>query len=364
MEVCKLIILSDTDPKLLTEGCGARDLCANFVKKAPSFGFEAVVCTSGDINLHKGEVVYCRILNENGEWVRRRFSGKIVCVYDRYVSKNSQMKVRVKKIREFFRKKKIYMMPSKEFMKFSVDKLMLFKEFSQDPVLKDFLPDTILFQNKITKEVVDFFDKYKFVIVKPRFGSKGRNVVLVSRVKSGYEFFYVTRKSGIIDSHSGVLKDLSELSGLLKNLKFYYKNYIIQQAIDCLKYKGSVFDLRTVYQKSSFVSFARVGKKGYITSNVSIGGYLIDPAEIFKKVPDSGNVIRQFDKLQKLLVEKIGRRFDIPEFASDITIDVDGKLWLLEFNSIPGYIYFDCPEKQDVLDKFVENICRYVVGFL
>ncbi|MCL4365581.1 MAG: YheC/YheD family protein [Candidatus Marsarchaeota archaeon] len=115
-------------------------------------------------------------------------------------------------------------------------------------------------------------------------------------------------------------------------------SYLVQEGVRVQRINGSVFDIRAVFQidgNGSIVlpaMYMRLGAAGSYQSNISSGGLAADPSTygfkaVRQEIFDSG--IKVFKELQRM-------PGGAGEIAMDFLISTEGKISILEINSLPG----------------------------
>ena len=86
--------------------------------------------------------------------------------------------------------------------------------------------------------------------------------------------------------------------------------------------------------------YARVGRKGNITSNLATGGTAHSLSEVFKQYFDKDKITEIKKKIRALsikvceaLEKSSGHIFG--EMGVDLGVDKDGRIWIIEVNSKP-----------------------------
>ncbi len=167
------------------------------------------------------------------------------------------------------------------------------------------MPKTFLINNHYDLQRCLKYIRSDKVVIKPRFGSLGRGVVIIDKkdLKNG-----ITRDT--------VLQEFIDSSNGVKSLKV----------------KGS-HDLRCVIVDGKIDhSYFRLPKRNSFLGNMEYGATkkYIDNDEIPKNIKEKVNFI---DKKLK----KFGER----SYSADFLIDNDKKAWLVELNSKPGTSFYD-----------------------
>ncbi|MCD8511172.1 MAG: YheC/YheD family protein [Bacillus sp. (in: Bacteria)] len=203
---------------------------------------------------------------------------------------------------------------------------------SQSEPLKPFLPQT----EKLTPDSLQrFLNTYNKVAIKPVFGSGGYGFFAIENKQSGYVI-----ESGDKTKEYTWTNDAYSLYQFLTE-KLPAHNYMIQPFLP-LTIDGSPYDLRIVLQKKGDSQWKlvgkgfRLGKKGTYLSNLQAGG------KIVSKLRTSKETVARIKKDLPLIIKQLPKHMEnyhepLFELGVDIGISNDGRIWILEVNSKPGY---------------------------
>ncbi len=182
------------------------------------------------------------------------------------------------------------------------DKMQTYDYFSE------MVPRTFLVNNiDQLKEIMPQIKTEK-IVLKPRYGIMGKDILFVNK----------------------------------KDVKEARKNTVVQEFIDSsvgIKELGieGVHDLRIMIINGEIDHFyVRAAKKDSLLANCAQGGkkIFIENEKIPKSVLNIANEID--DKLMK---------YEPRIYAIDFVFDKNGKLWVMELESIPGFAYYDGAEE-------------------
>lgn len=242
----------------------------------------------------------------------------------------------------------------------------------KNPDLSSYLPDTKLIKN--FSQVDLMLKKYKAVYLKPTTGSKGKNIVRVSKRKNiaGYEYQYEINNLII----KGNAPSLSRLQSSLRRV-MGNRSYIVQKQIDLLRLNNNIVDVRILVQKNDRGDWettgmaCRQGKRGSITSNISSGGSgrKLDMV-LNQNFDDEIHRTKIIEEIYYLAIEsaKTLEKTIGPagEMGVDIGIDKSGAVWFIETNLRPARHVFLLIGEQDTRLRSVEMpmlYLRYLAGF-
>lgn len=226
----------------------------------------------------------------------------------------------------------------KMFNSYYFDKWEMYNWLSDDKLLKNHLPYTILYERN--KDIINMLKKYKKILVKPISGMQGKRIFLISYENDKFYFYYRENdenKKVVLNS----TKEVIEFSAQF----FTFKKYIIQEYIDLLKYNDRVIDFRVIVQKNENNIWScngivgRMGEKQSIVSNISSNGTASELSQLFKDV-------LQVSEEETFLIRKRIITFAISVCKAidrcgintgtvgvDVGVDVNNHLWLIEMNT-------------------------------
>jgi glutathione synthase/RimK-type ligase-like ATP-grasp enzyme len=122
-------------------------------------------------------------------------------------------------------------------------------------------------------------------------------------------------------------------------------NYIIQQGLELISFKGGIVDFRCAMQKNEAFEwvcngiFARTGAKESIVSNISDGGTALPSLELMKEIFNLSE-IEAFNMKNSIIsvcskacmaLDEYG--LNLGTLGLDIGIDKNRNIWLIEINN-------------------------------
>jgi glutathione synthase/RimK-type ligase-like ATP-grasp enzyme len=269
---------------------------------------------------------------QKGSWIGAVYPLPDV-VYDRITSRSSEEKF------SHTRNKLMEITGNKYFNPSFLNKWKVYQLLSEDQILKKYLPET---KSLTTENMQDMMGKYKTLFVKPSNGSLGKGIIKVNILSKGKMSYVVYGNSRYKSQADNVEEFLKKTTKVRKD-----KPYIVQQGLDLAVYRGSLFDLRVIFQKNRdgkwlvAKKFVRLAPRGSSISNLSRGGKVEISKRIFRYIyHNKDRVNRKFEEAKQLclrvatvLEEKSNGVYG--ELGMDIGIDKNGALWLIEVNSKP-----------------------------
>lgn len=217
-----------------------------------------------------------------------------------------------------------------------LNKHMVHKNLYSVPELRNHLP-----QAKVLKKESDLKSmliSHHSLYLKPVTGSLGHGIIRITR-ESGR--FVIKTRGGRVRyalSVNEIYRKVREITGK--------KVYLVQQGINLILFEGRVVDIRTLMQKNGQGNwtitkvYARVGRKGNITSNLASGGTAYTMNRVFAGYFEKDRIDEIKQQVRELSIqvceaveETSGHIFG--EMGVDLGIDKDGHIWIIEVNSKP-----------------------------
>jgi hypothetical protein len=218
------------------------------------------------------------------------------------------------------------------------NKWEMYQWFSKEPAISPHLPFTLLYQ--APQDVLEMLEKFPIIYLKPILGLQGRGIVRISRENQKLIFKYREHRV----NYSEVCADPSQAREYLQK-RFRHGQYLIQQAVDLLKYCEGIIDFRCIVQKdqsNTWVCQAIIGRSGAkdsIVSNISSGGAAFPGEQLLRKLfPISeANVAalqNQIAAFALIVCNKLTEYgINCGSLGLDIGMDTKERLWLIEINN-------------------------------
>jgi len=214
--------------------------------------------------------------------------------------------------------------------------------FSQNPLIKDHLPDTKLFHRG--RGLLQFIAKHQVVFLKPVNGTGGRGIMRIEKIDD--DTYLIQGR----DSDRRIISEQTLGTRALVRKAIIWVNsrkYLMQQGIDISLHTGRVHDFRMLIQKDREGRWGKTGCAGRIgaarsvTSNLHGGGRAVEMRSLLKQRFEQDSFIldiqKKAERLALDIVEQLEREYGrLCELALDLAIDRDGKIWLIEINPKPG----------------------------
>ncbi len=215
------------------------------------------------------------------------------------------------------------------------NKYAVFKRMYDSNKFKDLLIPS--FEVKEAVEVVEMLHQYKEIIIKPKNGNKGRELIYIKTIE----------KDTIIwkERHEQVELNIEAAINILQE-KIVKKSYILQPFIECKTQHNHPFDFRVHIQKDGEgkwvinTIYPRVGQKDGIVSNVHSGGYRVElegflqdefPASATRIMKRLSELALQFPVDFELLYDR-----SLDELGIDVALVNGSDFKIFEVNWRPG----------------------------
>lgn len=207
-----------------------------------------------------------------------------------------------------------------------LNKYEVYTFFKEHPMLKSFLPPTILITDKSV--LYDFLKEHKNVYIKPTEGRKGNKIINIQ----------------INENHSITAKTIKETKEFSDFTNFWHAfafsdfppSYIAQKTVEAAKYNGHRYDFRLLilYDRDHYLLKGvgvRQSVSQEITTHIPTGGKLLPYHAV-----QTENHDHFIDTLVKYCGNCLSDQFGFfGEFSIDACVDIHGDYYLFEINSKP-----------------------------
>lgn len=208
-----------------------------------------------------------------------------------------------------------------------------------NPELRQFLPDTTPYT---VENLQQYLNRYSVVFVKPALGTGGRKIFQVRQTKVGT---YVVK----MEHKQRTATTLAQVDAWVRNVA-RGGQYLIQQGIRLATWNGRPVDLRTILQLNESGQwectgmFSKNAGKNLAVTNVCIGGSAHTVEEYLQAVgytkQQSVALMKRLEAMSLAIVRPFGRAYRNTIYGLDVGLDVNGKLWLIEVNTVPTLYVF------------------------
>ena len=190
------------------------------------------------------------------------------------------------------------------------------------------------------EQIEDFLARSRSVFIKPRAGHKGNRVFVLRRADRGYSLEYYDSKA----RRSFSRLSLTAMLGLV-DAAAGLDRYVVQEGVESLRYRDSVFDVRVVMvhdgQSWHALFESRLSPPGSALSNVYQGGTIHRTRELLEAAVGEVECRAVEGRLQDAshaLAERFESLFPgaLSEIGLDFVIDQQRAPRLVEVNAKPG----------------------------
>ncbi len=224
-----------------------------------------------------------------------------------------------------------------------IDKYELYQLMKKHALLQQYLPQTILIQDK--KDLFSFLQRFSSIYLKPSQSSKGKGIVRLRLINSSEIFLEGVNKQESYQSFSHFWEDW--------NKELLERHYLAQEEIQSAVYNGNRFDFR-ILAHAEFDDYVLTGvgirqsQNQTITTHIPSGGRLL-PYELLQ-TPEHDNFIQTIvPQVGKALSDQFGF---FGEFSIDAGVSQPGDYFIYEVNSKP--MSFD---EKDIEERRIEQLC-------
>jgi len=220
-------------------------------------------------------------------------------------------------------------------------------ELNHDSRINKHLPATM----KLNKQSLsDMLSRYSSVFLKPNRGAFGVGVMQVQKIDRQKQHRFRVR----IGTKQKNFNTVNQVFAFVLANRVN-EDYLVQQGIDLLRWNNHPFDLRLMIRKQSngtwrnegFVGRAAHPKK--IVTNIRSGGTAVSIEDLLAPYTNQATKKTNIRKLN-LLGTRICKRLEhkypgIQLFGIDLGMDQSLKPWVIEVNTRPEKICWDCIRK-------------------
>ncbi len=219
------------------------------------------------------------------------------------------------------------------------NKWQMYQWFANEPALRPFLPETLLYQSP--QDILALLEQYQTIYIKPILGLQGRGIARVGRgVNTQLRMEY--RQKGV--NYSQTFADPDQAWDFFAQ-RYRPRRYLVQQAVDLLRYQDRLLDFRCILQKNQSNNWVcqaiigRTGVKDSVVSNISSGGSAYTGAGILRKalsLPEETlqALLQRLTDFAMMVCNKLNDYgINLGTLGLDIGIDTQLRLWLIEINN-------------------------------
>lgn len=293
---------------------------------------------------------------QEGDWVKKVFPFPYV-IYDRIPNRKVEHHPSVLKAKERLEESTIW------FNSGFFNKWQIYDKLRKTNQVSHLLPSTTLHPTK--DKCKELIATHNSVFIKPIHGSKGNGIKKIS----------FNKKMGILectfyDQDKKIFQRYRNLDTLLEQqFPNGLHGYIAQPEILLKSKRTTPMDYRVHANKNEKNEWevtavcTKFAGKGSLTTHVKRGGSLHTLGELYDE-QESHQVYQKLERSALLLSSTLEKSTSGPlgEIGFDFGIDEEGKVWLFEANSKPGYALYDHPtfkKEQSVILSYPYRYAKY-----
>jgi hypothetical protein len=221
-----------------------------------------------------------------------------------------------------------------------IGKWELCQVLSKYPEAKKYVPETIIYNN--FDDVLYMLRKNELIFIKSFYGTQGKEVLSIEKLNDKYKLNFYQKGAEEI-----LLDNINEVEEFV--IKFIgNKEFIIQQGIKLLTYKGRSMDIRMFIMKNeagiweTIYKGARIAKEGFPLTNIHAGGVYAIYDRLYPELKKQYSSVelpsaQKLSEVTLMLTSYIEKELgNYGELGIDIGIDILGKVWIIEANVMPG----------------------------
>lgn len=238
------------------------------------------------------------------------------------------------------------------------NKWEIHEKLMKNPDCSYLLPKTILHPSE---QKISILLEEHGLYIKPIHGSRGEGIVKCAKLKNNeYESHYYVHDKPQINRYTS-------LNAMIKqHFPNGLQRYVAQEEVPLLKKGKSAIDFRVHANKNHKNSWevtlicAKFAGKGSLTTHVQRGGSIHVLSELFSK-EQASRIKNKLTNTAIFLSNKLEKSFKQPigEIGYDFGIDEEGKIWLFEANSKPGFSVFNHPRINLQADEVLSYLFKY-----
>ncbi|MFC4102114.1 YheC/YheD family protein [Paenibacillus xanthanilyticus] len=212
------------------------------------------------------------------------------------------------------------------------DKWLQYRILRKGASLAKRLPETRLLQKKTLSKMLLH---YQGVVLKPRNGSYGKDIVFMNR--NGANVYRIHH-----ENNAATTRGTAKLLQWLRN-KNKRRGYIVQRRLQLARIGRKPFDIRIMVQRKKGASsawkvtgsYAKVAAQGYLVTNVTRRAIPVLEALQLARIGDR-RLLAQAERIALLAAKRLGARYPkLRQVGFDIGIDRRRRIWIIEGNYHP-----------------------------
>jgi glutathione synthase/RimK-type ligase-like ATP-grasp enzyme len=212
------------------------------------------------------------------------------------------------------------------------DKWLQYRILSKGSSLAGRLPKTRLLKKKALSKMLL---QYQSVVLKPRDGSYGRDIVFIKR--NGANAYRIHNEKNAV-----TMRDTDKVLKWLR-MKHKGRGYIVQRRLQLARIQRKPFDIRIMAQRkkgssspwNATGSYAKVAAQGYLVTNVNRRPLPVLKALKLARIGDRSLLVKA-ERIALLAAKRLGKRYPkLRQVGFDIGIDRKRRIWIIEGNYQP-----------------------------
>lgn len=330
------------------------------IQAAREQGLEVCIFTPSAVDRRRQRVWAAIYTTEKG-WQRSWFPVPKV-VYNRVANRRAEKRQRVQNILAWLMAQGTII-----FNPGFLDKWVVYAHLQADPQVSKYVPTTLLYTRTVSLKTL--LREWKTIYCKPRTGSLGNGIAMLSLTKMGsVEILYNIKADA--RSRRTILYSEQDVE-LWARRHLRVEQMCLQRGVHLAQVRGRRFDIRALVQKDGqgkwrFTGAAgRVAAAGQVTTHVPRGGShlrLNDALQVVYHNKEREEAARH--ELKTICEEsaatlEAGLGVVCGEFSLDIGLDNAGRFWILEMNAKP--FRFDEPGIRQVANRRLATFAGYLL---
>ncbi|MBP1962992.1 YheC/YheD family protein [Paenibacillus aceris] len=217
------------------------------------------------------------------------------------------------------------------------DKWMQYRTLKGTSSLAAWLPETRLLK---LNELVKQMNQYQSLVLKPRDGSFGRDILFITRNGANSYRIHNEKKTRYMKDTERLLKWITKQTR--------GRGYIVQRRLQLAQVQHKPFDIRIMVQRRKGTSstwkvtgsYAKVAAQGYLVTNVP--SRIIPVPEALKKagIVDRSLLVKT-KRVALTAAKRLGEHYPkLRQVGFDIGIDKKRQIWIIEGNYQPDLFPF------------------------
>lgn len=237
----------------------------------------------------------------------------------------------------------------------AIGKLKKHTEMLQIPLLRKHIPETYLFTMEKVSQMLKSFSS---VFIKPNHGTGGTGIIKITNIGNNRHEVRFGKKRQYVQSDS--------LYKVIRSYQVPSQQYLIQRGLQLAQYRGSIFDIRIYMQKptsrwgiSGMV--ARIATKNNYVTNYHKGGTGAPLDQVLNRFLKNNKLlvnqkINTIQNLSQTIAITLNRTYpNICELGIDFGIEENGRIWIIEANTMPGHMLFRQLPDKTMLYTIIRN---------